>query len=304
MDNENNNEEKISESNNININNYKDAGGQTMKKLGFGFWFVKNRRNIFVAFIGVLIFISLIFYSKFFYNLYDYIKHIPEERRAAQELSSISVTSNPDRAATPLKTGLVNSFFNNGSYDFVATIKNPNNNFFAFVSYCFVDGDLELSCSSVTILPEENKYLISLANKLEKRPSSLKLVLKNISWNRVDFKKYGDWKQYYLERSNFAISDINFSSSAGNSLSLPGSSNISFEIKNNTAFNYWELPLSIVLFNGNNVVGVNTYVIYEFMSLKTKLIHFSWPDSISNVTRTEVIPNLNILDTDNYIQYR
>lgn len=304
MDNKNNNKKTSLESNGINIENYKDSGGQTIKKLDFGFWFVKNRRFLFIGFISALVLVSIIFYFKFFYSLYEYIKNIPEERRAAQELSSITVTSNPDRAAVPLKPGSVNSFFNNSSYDFVSTVKNPNSNFFAYLDYCFTDGDLELFCSTATLLPEEDKYLISLANKIDKRPSNLKLVLRKVSWSRVDFKKYGDWKKYYFDRSNFVISDIKFSSSVSGGLSSVGNSEISFEIKNDTAFNYWELPISVVLFNSNNVIGVNTYVIYEFMSSESRSVHFSWPDSISNVTKTEIIPNLNILDTDNYIQYR
>jgi hypothetical protein len=294
-------EEKFSiKTNSVNLDHYEDLGGQTMQKLGFGFWFVKNKRYLFLGLIGVLILISVIFYSKFFYNLYDYIRYTPEERKAREELSTVSVNPGTNRGASDLQQGQLNSFFSNSAYDFVVTIKNPNNNFFAHISYCFLDGETELSCSSNVVFPEENKYLISLANKLERKPANLKFILKSIVWERIDTKKYGDWKNYYQDRSNFDISQVNFNVD----LSGSNANNLSFSIKNNSAYNYWELPLAIVLFNGNTVVGVNTYVLFELMSKESRDINFSWPGLAAGVSRAEVIPNLNILDSNNYINYR
>ncbi len=294
-------EEKFSiKTSSVNINNYKDSGGQSMQKLGFGFWFVKNKKNLFIGLIIALILVSVIFYSKFFYNLYDYIRYTPEERQAREELSTISVNSGVSKGASDLKQGTLNSFFSNGAYDLVASIKNPNDNFFAHVSYCFMDGDLELNCSSNIIFPEENKYLVSLANKLEKKPGNLKLVLKSIVWERIDSKKYGDFKTYYTDRLNLDISDVNFNSASSES----SSNTLSFNVKNNSAYNYWEVPLTVLLFNGNNIVGVNTYVVFELMSKESRSINFSWPGFTSGVSKTEIIPDLNILNTNNYINYR
>lgn len=284
----------------VNIDNYKDSDGQSMQKLGFGFWFVKNKKYLFIGLIAALILVSVIFYSKFFYNLYDYIRYTPEERKAREELSTISVNSGINKGATDLKQGTLNSFFSNGAYDFVASVRNPNNNFFAHVSYCFIDGDLELGCSSNIIFPEETKYLVSLANKLEKKPSNLKLVLKSIVWERIDSKVYGDFKTYYSDRSNLVISDIKFDSASSES----SSNTLSFNVKNDSAYNYWEVPLTVLLYSGNNIVGVNTYVLYELMSKESRSINFSWPGFVSGVSKTEVITDLNILDTNNYINYR
>lgn len=294
-------EEKFSiKTSSINIDNYKDSDGQSMQRLGFGFWFIKNKRYLFMGLIAALILVSIIFYSKFFYSLYLYIRYTPEERAARQELSTISVNSDSSRGATNLQQGSLSSFFSNGAYDMVATIKNPNNNFFAHIGYCFMDGDLELSCSSNIIFPEENKYLISLANKPDKKPSNLKLVLKSIVWERVDTKKYGEWASYYRDRLNLEISSTNFNSAVSDS----SANTLSFNIKNNSAYNYWEIPLSVILFNNNTVVGVNTYVVYELMSKESRAINFSWPGFTAGVTKVEVVPDLNILDTNNYINYR
>ena len=296
----NNNPNNANNKNNIDISHYDALSGQSMQKLGFGFWFVKNKKYLFLALVAILILISLIFYSKFFVGLYRYVRGIPEERKVHSELSSNLLNLNPDRGALDLQQGTLSNFFVNNAYDFVINIKNPNNNFIASISYCFVDGAEELSCSSDIIFPEENKYLISLSNKLEKRPSDLKFNLKSVAWERVHVRKYGDWNEYYNSRLNFTISELKFNKS----ISVSNINDLSFVIRNNSAYNYWEVPLKIILLNGNLVVGVNSYLLSEMMSLESRNVSFSWPGVAGGVNKVEIIPDLNILDANNYINYR
>jgi len=288
----------------INLSGQKDKKKYPGDKFNFSLWFLKNRKIFFVSFIFFLAAISVFLYSYFFYNLYDYIRYSDEERRSLQELSSTEVSPGASRLANPIQESIVQSFFHNDKYDFVAKVKNPNNNFFANITYCFVDNGQELACSGSILFPDEDKYLLILSVKLDSRPNNLKFIIKNISWERVDIRKYQNWPNYYSERVNFLINDIEFSSIPAPDSSLKSSNNLSFSIKNNSPYNYWSLPLSIIIFNRSNIIGINKYTISEFMSLESKKVNLSWSNSISSSDKIEIIPDLNILQENNYIKYK
>lgn len=288
----------------INLKNYEKTGGGSLKKVNIGLWILKNRRNFFIFLILILGAGSIIVYSYFFYNLYDYIRYGSEEKKSLEELSNVNVNLNPGRLATAIEEGSPQSFFHNNQYDFVVKVKNPNNNFFANINYCFFDGDKQLACSGSTIFPETAKHLIVLSTKLESRPINLRFVIRSSNWERVDIRKFPDWKGYYSERINFLVSDTKFESLAPIELSSKSINNISFSIKNNTPYNYREVPLNIILSSRGSIVGVNKYTVTNFMSMEEKRVELSWSNSLSTVDTIEVIPDLNILNEDNYIKYK
>lgn len=298
------NNDKKNKETDINFSGEKKTTGRLHDKFDFSLWFLKNRAKFFIGTVLFLLVLSAGLYLFSFYNLYDYISGSKNEKGLLQELTNINVNLTAGRTAIDLETGNPQSFSHNNKYDFIAKIKNPNSNFFAQVNYCFFSGEIELACGDSMIFPEETKYLIALATNLDGRPNNLNLVLKNINWERVDSKKYPDWAGYFSDHSNFIISEAKFMAEKAEGSSSGYIDNVSFSIKNNSAYNYWEVPLFIILFKGENIVGINKYTISEFMSLDQKDINLSWINSIKSVDRVEVTPDVNILDEDNYIRYK
>jgi len=290
--------------NNINFGSKKKSKDKALRSFNFGLWFLENRKKFFIGVIVFLVALSAVLYSVFFYNLYDYIRYTPEERQALQELSEVNVNLNPGRLAIDLEDGKPQFFFHNNKYDFVVKVTNPNNNFFSYINYCFSDGDKELFCSNATLFPGEDKYLVDLAIDLENRPNDLKFNITKKNWERVSVRTYPDWEKYYSERMNFSISDIKFEIIKPADLNLKSTNNLSFKIFNNSPYNFWEVPLDIIMFYRGNIVGVNKYSISEFMSLESKSVDLSWSNSLSQVDDTKIIPNLNILQEENYIRYK
>jgi hypothetical protein len=290
--------------NNIDFGNKKKTKDKSFKKINFGLWFLENRKKFFIGVIIFLLIVSAVLYSVFFYNLYDYIRYTPEERQALQELSEVNVNLNPGRLAIDLEIDKPQFFFHNNKYDFVVKVKNPNDNFFSYINYCFSDDDKDLFCSSATLFPGEDKYIIDLAIDLENRPNNLKFDITKKNWERVSVRTYPDWEKYYSERMNFSISDIKFEMTKPVDLGLKSTNNLSFKIFNNSPYNFWEVPLDIIMFYRGNIVGVNKYNVSEFMSLESKNIDLSWSNSLNSVDNTEIIPNLNILQEENYIRYK
>jgi len=293
-------EEKVESPNsNINLGKKQEVKSEALKKLGFSLWFFNNRKKLFIGLIVFLFVLSAVLYSVFFYNLYDYIRYSPEERRALQELSNVNVNLSPGRLALALIADTPQSFFQNGKYDLVAKVKNPNNNFFSHLEYCFSDRGEDLICSNILLFPNEERYIMALALDLEKSPSALSFDIKKENWERLSVRTYPDWDAYYTERLNFTFSDIKMDIDK-----VKGFNNLSFQLKNNSPYNYWELSLDIILFQGGRVVGVNSYTVNEIMSLESRSITLSWPGALNAVGKVEIVPRLNILDEKNYISYK
>ncbi len=289
--------------NEINLRNDKKIKSKSFDKFSLSLWFLKNRRKLFIGTVIFLFFLSVVLFLFSFYNIYDYIRGIGKENKYLEELTNVGISTNPTRTAIDLEYGSIQYFSHDGKYDFLAKIKNPNSNFFSNIVYCFYDGDIELACGGSFIYPNENKYIMILSISLENRPNNLSFSIKSTNWERVDVKKYPDWNAYYSERNNFIISDSVFKAEKIDG-SVGYTDNVSFLIKNNTPYNYWEVPLSIILLRNDSVVGINKYTISEFMSLDQKKVNLSWINSIKAVSDILVIPDFNILNEDNYIKYK
>lgn len=292
----------MEDNNDINLGKYSDKN-KNLSKANIGLWLLEHKRHMILLIIIVLGGASLWLYSFFFYNLFDYLRYDREQRAAINELSTVNVSVSAQRLATPLETINDDFFQHDDVYDFVAKVENSNNNFFAKVSYCFVDGQKDLACDNDVVFPEEEKYLLIISKKLESKPKNIEFKIKNVIWERVDIRKYPNWKEYYDLRANFEISNIKFEKEV-NPSSVKNFNNLNFTIENKSPYNYWEVPLQIILMNRGVVVGVNTYKISEFRSSDLKDIRMTWPNSVSSVSDVKILLNLNVLDDSNYISYK
>jgi len=79
---------------------------------------------------------------------------------------------------------------------------------------------------------------------------------------------------------------------------------LEFKITNQTAYAYYEAPLQILLYSGSELVGVQTYSVNNFLAGEKRNVNLSWPGGLQTVSRTEVKPNINILDDDVYLKYQ
>ncbi|PKM91469.1 hypothetical protein CVU82_02635 [Candidatus Falkowbacteria bacterium HGW-Falkowbacteria-1] len=288
----------------IDLNKYSKAKSGSLSKAGVGLWMLEHKRHLILGIIVILGGVSLFLYSYFFYNLFDYLRYGDEQQKNLNELSTANLGAGTIKVATPLETLEEKMFYHGDSYDFLAKVKNPNDNFFANVSYCFVDADVDLACGSTIIFPGEEKYLLIVSEKLEKKPGEQKFKIKSNRWERVDIRKYPNWKDYYSLRADFTIANIKFDKTVSMDGSYRNFDNLNFDIRNNSPYNYWEVPLSILMFSKGNIVGVNTYRALEFKSGENRQIKITWPNSASSVDDVKVFLNLNVLDELNYMSYK
>ncbi len=99
--------------------------------------------------------------------------------------------------------------------------------------------------------------------------------------------------------------DLNFSAGSVSGLSDKVNLNtLDFSVKNQTPFGYYEAPLNIFLYSGSEIVAVNRYILNNFLPGETRFVKMSWPGNFGSANRTDVVPDINIIDDGVYLKYQ
>jgi hypothetical protein len=280
----------------IDLKKYNDPSGLSLQEMNFGLWLSEHRQQ----FLKILtIFLIILCAGLFIFSSYNYVIYFMSNSRQ----SSVTSVTSPRQVAADLAIAPIQIFSYSTSSDLVALVTNPNDKFTATFQYCFKQGTQDLSCGQGYIMPGEKKYILALGQTVSD-PSSLSFTTSNMFWQRLDGHKIPDWNTYATSRLNFLVSNLNFASGAASGLSNKLELNtLSFTIKNQTAYSYYEAPLNILLFNGSDLVGVNRYLLENFQTGQSRDIKLSWPGNLSSVSQTQVVPDINLLDSGVYQSY-
>jgi len=294
----------------VDINRYGSEDDLSSKKLEVGLWLLEHRKNLRLALIVFLVIIAAISWTYTIYGFSYYIaKGMGEDKILAEQLVStgainhdyISQLSPRDLIYSPAQ--ILRSSDN--KYDFVSEIKNPNQKHWGSFRYCLIEQGREFDCQDGFIFPGETKNLLSLANNFNYLPRDVNLAIKNLSWKRLSYAEIPDWNDFKNNHLNIEITNAKFEPSQTSGLSEKLNLNIlEFEATNKTAYNYWEAPLAIFLYSGNSLIGVNKYILTEFMSKDKKSVEMSWSGNLGGTSSVKIIPDINILKDDIYIKYQ
>lgn len=279
---------------------YKDLGGLSEKHLDLGLWFLENKKKfkqLLIIFLVVFA-ASTLSYSAYHFGTY-WFKGRLEHKQMLADMTNVRLGSDELRqilAPDNLLFSFVRAFYVQGRLDFMAKISNPNPRHQASFYYCFEDGGKELACGNDFILPNQDKYLIQLAQDLTSSLSNLQLVIKDISWQRISAHQISDWDTFKSERLDLEIETQSFRLEGGNY-------NLSFSIANKSAYSFYQLPLQIILFNNQGESGANRYIVSNFRSGEKANLSISWPAGTDRSGSAVILPDINILDDSVYLPY-
>ena len=291
----------------INISKYEDISADEipMQKLNIGLWWLKNKNNLRRGLILFLTIISFLSWGYTFYNFGYYLfKGMEDDQKMLRELVETKTISNVDlinRGAKKLIISAPTIIPANNKYDIYVVITNPNKNYWATFSYCFINGFNRIECNESFIFPNDRKNISALAKESEHNFTNTKFIINDTTWKRISNKQIPNWEEYKAKRINFKIDNLKFSPAKTSGLSEKiNLSTLDFQITNETAYSYWETPLTILLLKGNKIIGINKYILKKFNSNDQKEVRITWPTNISS-SHIEIIPDLNIIKKSVYI---
>lgn len=188
-----------------------------------------------------------------------------------------------------------------GSYDFVAELTNPNEDWFAEFSYSFVGGSGETGSHLGFIFPGETKYFIALNEDIEGSMRGAEIEVTNLKWTRLDGHLVEDLDAWYQEHSNFILSDVSHETIEINDKQVVRSS---FTLKNNSPYQYWSAPFTLVLERNGVPIGVNQVSLAGLDVGETRTVSVNWFDNTPASGDLIIEPSINFLDEGIYMPAR
>ena len=196
-----------------------------------------------------------------------------------------------------IEPGPVYIFRTGGKSDLTARISNANLKHWGEFEYFFTADGKEFGREAGFILPGETKYLMALAQ--EAASQNVQLRIENLKWHRIKTREIDSWSEFRDSRLDLEISETRFVPLSDENLNR-----FSFRVGNNTAYNYWKVDFSIILFGSQgNVVGVNRYGLSELMSGESKDLNIVWPGILPQANQIMVVPEVNIMKNSAYVKF-
>ncbi|MEA3398796.1 MAG: hypothetical protein U9R06_03600 [Patescibacteria group bacterium] len=291
-----------------NLNKYKDSEGLTVGKMNFGLWFLEYKSKLLALLALTLIVISAISWSYTLYVLGHYfIFGMKQDQELAQNLTQDNLVGHDyilSISARDLSVSEIQIFNSNDNYDFLAVVENSNKKHFGRFEYSFIVDNEKTEKITGFIMPGQTKYIVGLGQAAPGQPNSVNLIFDSMSWLRLDPHNYPDWEDFYQNRMNIIVDNIEYTPARSTTLTEKINLNeLSFNAENNTAYNYRDINFIILLKLADRIIGINKYVVNNLMSGEKRNINITWPGRFGRVGEVDIIPEVDIIENNNYIDF-
>ncbi len=279
--------------------------GLSNQELKASIFWVKNEVTLFKIFRIAIYALNILVWSYVVWGLLDaYVISYPRESKftfeiAQNQLLLTKLTTNKPQNISTSQVLVFNNTDNRK--DIMVDIRNSNTDWWAEFDYHFNVSGEETTKKHEFILPQDQFTLTELGfNPKTKGAQRAQLIIDNLRWHRIDPEQVnGNYKNFIKERfSHVLIKNISFK----NSLVGPKNQGVSsFDIVNNTAYGFWSIDYVIKLKRGSTVVAVNKINIKDLKPGDIRHIELNWFEPLSAITKTEIIPHINLLDPNSYL---
>lgn len=271
----------------------------TEKQLKIAYFFVVKRRLLMKILSGLLILLDVFLFSFSTYHFILYFNQSKAHEEMLRELTTENTNfSILNQAISPLPLQIISTkaiLVGQSKYHLVCVVENPNQTWLAeSLNYKFTSAKGFTSQSFKTfILPGEEKILADFDENISQSPGEIFCQFDEIKWRRIKAPSYS-----LLEiPTKFLIKDLKYilpSATEGRSLT-------EFKFVNSTVYNFWEINLLVVLYEGNQIVALEKTKLNEVMNGEERKVKIIWPKIIPFVSKTAVQAEVNIFNPSSFI---
>jgi len=268
------------------------------KKLKLAFWITSHRLQLRKMFVIFLVLLSAYFYLYIFVKLILLFgiqaqPHVNAMSQLTRNYLNYSVLNESFKAQELQFSGVEVLLGAQGKKNLAVLVKNPNKNFYAeMVDYEFYSGEEVIAVGSTYVYPDSEKYIVALGQE-SALARDIRLAITAIKWTRTSpefFIKTAESRR--LVASGERVRNI-----ANTSYT-----NSSFTLTNQSIFSYWNVDTYVYLFNGSKLVSVGYTNIEKLGPLERREVEYNFLIPFSGTPRIEVVADINVLDSDNYME--
>lgn len=267
-------------------------------------WWVENRGRVRQAGLGVFFALDFALVAFAGWTFLDgFAVSYARERLAVAEMVAYGQgdlhAQTVATAAQPLEPGSVSVLaLDDGAVDAYAPVVNPNQDWWAEITYVFRAGEAATAPKKTFVLPGKEKPLVVFNTKDLAGARSAELELQAVEWHRVDRHLTKDPAPWIDDRLGMAIKDAAFRTD----VPLDGKTigRASFTVTNSTAFSYYDVPFVVLLRRGSSVVGVNGTTLASLDAGATQTVDVNWFGALPAASTVDVVLDLNPFDLNVY----
>lgn len=280
--------------------------GFTSGDLQYANWWVRNKLKIIFWARTLLIGSNVIVWGYCFWGLLDaYAISYPRESRITVEIAENQKILDRIEQDRPHNIGTSQVLVFSGTedrLDVMVDLENPNDQWWVEFSYRFNVSGQQTPSHQGFILPSSQTTLTELGWKPKaKGARSGQLLVENIRWHRVRPDEVeNNYSEFIRKRfGGVGLERVRFDIAAPTD--GPALSRTTFDIVNRGAFGYWSIDYIVKLKRGSTTVAVNQINIRDLKPGETRPVELYWSDKLSGITKTEIIPIINLLDRSSYL---
>lgn len=186
-----------------------------------------------------------------------------------------------------------------GYTDFTAEASNPNPNWYVTFNYAFTYEGGETDPMAGFLNPGETLPLTALHVKSTSAIRDAQLVIRDLTWSRVDKHVIADTAAFLAEHNEFPVSSV--VSVADIVLGKSSVARTDFTVQNLTAYSYWEPRFIILLMRGGSPVAVQEATLPSFKAGETRNVSVRWFQPLPSGSTVKIVPVINYFDQAVYM---
>lgn len=275
------------------------VGGVTEKELRWSQWWVDHRDQVRKAAIAAFAVFDAVLIGVGAWGFVDWLAlGGVKEEQAIRQMTSASYGQFPGIGLEEVQVGApIVLPAGAGKIDILVPVENHNANFWAELQYRMVVGGAELPLRTAFVLPGQAKYVTELSASTE-NGSSVEIKIEKRLWHRA--VTVGGLDQQAFADTRLNIQGENAVFNPSDPLATSPSSSAAFTLANHTAFSYYDVGVTVLLYRNDAIVGVNAIGIDRLLAGDRKPMEIFWYQPLPQVTRVEVVPDINIYDPNVY----
>lgn len=281
------------------------GGGFTEGELKVASFWVRHQALLIKIVYGGLLTLSILCWGYALWVILDtYAISYPRESRFTQEITSnqLALASlEQDRPQNIQTSNVLVLPTTDSRFDMAIDLDNPNEQWWADFTYRFLLSGEQTPSRTGFIMPTSKTTITELGYSPKARGGAqAQFSVESIRWHRLDPKQVKNrYKEYENDHFNVAFENVKFDGTL-----VVGSKQVgvtSFDLINRGSYGYWSLDLVIKLYRGSTVIALNKINIQHLTPGETRHIDINWYDKLPAVTKTELIPVVNFLDSATYL---
>lgn len=270
----------------------------TEKELKIAYFFLAKKATLKKILIAFLILLNVLIYSYAVYHFSQYFSQSKEHEKMLKELATPYINYDEiNKILSPLPLQIISTkaiSIDRSKYNLICQVINPNQKWsIKSLNYKFISSDFATLIFSSFVLPMEEKPLVVFNQTLEGITRDFSCEVTNLSWQRVKPDK-----SHLLEiPKNFLIKDLKHTPAREEN----EKDMTVFKFVNQTVYNFWEINLLVVPYQGNEIVGIERFPLAEVMSGQEREVKIIWPNLLPLVSEVKVYSEINVFDQSLFI---